>query len=51
MLQGEIENGSLPVEMWVEKVIDNGALSARVITFVTINQMLIEKGVALPIKG
>lgn len=41
---------SLPVELWVEEIIDCGALSPMISQMVTLNEKLVEHGVAIPIR-
>jgi hypothetical protein len=51
MLQGEIENWSLPVELWVKKVKPGGPLEPTQEEWLILNKKLVDQGLAIPIRG
>ncbi|XP_049949115.1 uncharacterized protein LOC126457111 isoform X1 [Schistocerca serialis cubense] len=48
--RGEIENNSLPVELWVKDVFEGGPLDPTTEVWNTLNQKLIDQGLAIPLK-
>jgi hypothetical protein len=50
MLQGDIENWSLPVELWVKQVKQGGPLEPAVEEWLTLNKKLVEQGLAIPLR-
>lgn len=48
--QGEILNDSLPVELFVKSITVGGALEPTVVDWKTINQILVSRGFALPVR-
>uniref|UniRef100_A0AAU7J8D4 Tudor domain-containing protein Tdr4 n=1 Tax=Locusta migratoria TaxID=7004 RepID=A0AAU7J8D4_LOCMI len=48
--RGEIENNSLPVELWVKDVFEGGPLDPTTEVWNTLNQKLIDQGLAIPVK-
>jgi hypothetical protein len=50
MLQGEIENWSLPVEMWVKEVKAVGPFEPSREEWYTLNKKLVEQGLAIPVR-
>jgi hypothetical protein len=51
MLQGEIENWSLPVELWVKKVKPGGPLEPAQEEWHILNKKLVDQGLAIPVRG
>jgi len=49
-VQEEVYNDVIPVELWVRQAKIPGPLAPTKIEINSINRMLVEKGVALPIK-
>ncbi|PNF34127.1 hypothetical protein B7P43_G01154 [Cryptotermes secundus] len=49
--KGEIENWSLPVELWVKKVKPGGPLEPTQEEWIMLNKKLVDQGLAIPIKG
>ncbi|CAG2054018.1 unnamed protein product, partial [Timema podura] len=47
---GEIEDSSLPVELWVKEVIPGGPLNPTVELDITLNNRLVEQGLAIPVR-
>jgi hypothetical protein len=50
MLQGDIENWSLPVELWVKQVKQGGPLEPTQEEWLTLNKKLVEQGLAIPVR-
>jgi hypothetical protein len=50
MLQGEIENWSLPVELWAKKVKPGGPLEPTQEEWLTLNEKIVDQGLAIPIR-
>jgi len=50
MLQGEIENWSLPVELWVKETKLVGPFEPTQEEWHTLNKKLVEQGLALPVR-
>lgn len=50
MLQGDIENFSLPVDLWVKRVKQGGPLEPTQEEWLTLNKKLAEQGLAIPIR-
>ncbi|KAK7867614.1 hypothetical protein R5R35_014810 [Gryllus longicercus] len=46
--KGEIEENSLPVELWARDVVSPGPLEPNRIDWIALNRVLIEKGMAIP---
>nr|CAD7260952.1 unnamed protein product [Timema shepardi] len=49
-LAGEIEDSSLPVELWVKEVIPGGPLNPTLELDITLNNRLVEQGLAIPVR-
>ncbi|KAJ9579969.1 hypothetical protein L9F63_004352, partial [Diploptera punctata] len=49
--KGEIEDNSLPVELWVKRIICGGPLEPTREEWFTLNRQLIDQGLAIPVKG
>ncbi|XP_076221614.1 tudor domain-containing protein qin isoform X3 [Nomia melanderi] len=47
----DIQDSAIPVELWIKESKIDGPLSPTRIEINSVNRMLVEKGVALPIKG
>lgn len=47
---GDIEDNSLPIELWVKKVTPGGALEPTREEWLTLNQSLVDQGLAIPVK-
>jgi hypothetical protein len=50
MLQGDIENCSLPVELWVKQVKQGGPFEPTQEEWLTLNKKLAEQGLAIPVR-
>lgn len=48
---GDVDNGSLPIELWAKQVMPAGPLDPIVEEWITLNQYLLNKGYALPDKS
>lgn len=46
--RGEIENRTLPVDVWVQHTTPGGALEASITEWIKVNDMLVEKGLVIP---
>ncbi|XP_026668019.1 RING finger protein 17 isoform X2 [Ceratina calcarata] len=46
----DMENGAIPVELWIKQLVIDGPLSPSRYEINSINRLLVENGVALPIK-
>jgi hypothetical protein len=51
MLQGEIENWSLPVELLLKKLKPGGPLEPTKEEWLILNKKLVDQGLAIPIRG
>ncbi|XP_066994116.1 RING finger protein 17 isoform X2 [Anabrus simplex] len=49
--KGEIENFSLPIELWVKDVIPGGPLEPTTEHWSTVNQKLVDQGLAIPVRS
>jgi hypothetical protein len=50
-LQGEIENMSLPVELWLKKIEPGGPLEPSHEEWLILNKKLVDQGLAIPVRG
>ncbi|PSN35049.1 hypothetical protein C0J52_15402 [Blattella germanica] len=50
-VKGEIENSSLPVELWVKDIIPGGPFEPSREEWHTINEKLTSQGLAIPVRG
>jgi hypothetical protein len=50
MLQGVVENWSLPVELWVKEVKRGGPFEPTREEWHTLNKKLVEQGLAIPVR-